>query len=71
MINVPESTASPCIGVCTIDEDSGFCLGCARSLPEVANWRRFSDTQKGELLRKLPQRRQELLAAGVELRGVK
>ncbi|MFQ0813042.1 hypothetical protein AVM02_15260 [Brucella anthropi] len=30
--------ASPCILVCTIDPETGFCLGCARTLDEIARW---------------------------------
>lgn len=70
MSNDPSlSVASPCIGVCTIDEDSGFCLGCARSLKEVAAWRRLTDSQKQAVLNALPERKRALLAAGVDMRG--
>ena len=30
--------ASPCIDVCKIDEASGLCLGCWRTLAEIAAW---------------------------------
>ena len=29
---------SPCIGVCRLDEGTGFCLGCGRTGLEVAEW---------------------------------
>jgi predicted Fe-S protein YdhL (DUF1289 family) len=29
---------SPCVGVCRLDEKSGFCLGCARTRAEIASW---------------------------------
>lgn len=29
---------SPCIGVCTIDETTGFCQGCFRTLEEIQGW---------------------------------
>ena len=28
----------PCIGVCSIDEESGYCLGCSRTEEEVYKW---------------------------------
>ncbi len=28
----------PCIGVCSIDLDSGYCLGCSRTLKEIFKW---------------------------------
>lgn len=65
----PLSVASPCIGVCTLDEDSGFCLGCARDMKEVTAWRRLTDAQKAAILADLPRRRARLIAAGVEMRG--
>ena len=29
---------SPCIGVCTIHEETGWCYGCMRTRGEVAGW---------------------------------
>ena len=29
---------SPCISVCKMDEDSGLCLGCLRTLDEIRLW---------------------------------
>ena len=28
----------PCIGVCSIDLNSGYCLGCSRTLEEIYKW---------------------------------
>ena len=28
----------PCIGVCSIDDDSDYCLGCSRTLVEIYAW---------------------------------
>ncbi|MBD3765486.1 MAG: DUF1289 domain-containing protein, partial [Rhodobacterales bacterium] len=33
------SLVSPCTGVCRMDQDSGLCLGCARTSEEIALWR--------------------------------
>lgn len=65
----PSDVPSPCIGVCTIDEDTGFCLGCARSLQEVAGWRRLDAAQKQRLVEALPERKRKLRAMGVDMRG--
>lgn len=32
------TTASPCIGICKLDDATGFCLGCARTGDEIADW---------------------------------
>jgi predicted Fe-S protein YdhL (DUF1289 family) len=29
---------SPCVSVCVMDPDSGYCRGCYRSLDEIAAW---------------------------------
>ncbi|HAH11902.1 MAG TPA: DUF1289 domain-containing protein, partial [Alphaproteobacteria bacterium] len=29
---------SPCIRVCTIEPVSGYCRGCGRTMPEIAQW---------------------------------
>ena len=28
----------PCIGVCSIDDNSGYCFGCSRTEEEVYKW---------------------------------
>jgi uncharacterized protein len=49
--------ASPCTSVCTIDQRSGLCAGCFRTLDEIAAWGRLSDDEKRSVLRELPSRR--------------
>lgn len=66
--NAPDSVASPCINVCTIDEESGLCLGCARSLQEVARWRRFSDDQKRAVVNQLTERKRIMKESGADIR---
>ena len=49
--------ASPCTSVCTIDQASGLCAGCFRTLDEIANWIRLSDEEKRAVVGALPARR--------------
>jgi len=37
---------SPCQGVCRLDERSGLCAGCLRTLNEIGAWSRLSDDDK-------------------------
>ncbi|MBB5701592.1 hypothetical protein FHS76_001443 [Ochrobactrum daejeonense] len=37
---------SPCILICTIDAETGFCLGCARTLDEIAQWSSMSADER-------------------------
>ena len=41
--------ASPCIGVCSLDAQ-GSCVGCLRSLDEIARWMSMSDGERLEYL---------------------
>ena len=34
---------SPCISVCAIDETTGLCAGCLRTLDEIAVWSVLDD----------------------------
>ena len=44
---------SPCVAVCKIDHESGYCIGCNRTLEEIANWSSFNDIQKKKILMKV------------------
>ncbi len=33
-----QEVQSPCIGVCSVDEMTGFCQGCYRTLEEIQGW---------------------------------
>lgn len=38
--------ASPCIGICMMDDTLGHCLGCGRTRAEIGRWLRFTIGQK-------------------------
>lgn len=42
--------ASPCTLVCTIDAASGLCVGCARTLDEIARWGVIDDDERRAIL---------------------
>lgn len=48
--------ASPCIGVCRIDPATGWCVGCRRSLDEIAAWGALDDRARREVLRRVAER---------------
>jgi predicted Fe-S protein YdhL (DUF1289 family) len=56
---------SPCIGICTLDEASGYCLGCGRTGAEVGDWIAMSEGQRDAVWEKLPER---LAALSVRVR---
>jgi len=52
--------ATPCIKVCLVDGESGLCLGCYRTLKEVASWASLTDAARSEVMADLPQRRSRI-----------
>lgn len=37
---------SPCVNVCQLDPRTGWCLGCHRTIDEIAAWSRLDDAGK-------------------------
>lgn len=56
----PRSIASPCVMVCTVDGASGLCLGCLRSLQEIATWSRMTDEGRAAVMADLPGRKSRI-----------
>ncbi|MDO1584655.1 DUF1289 domain-containing protein [Rhizobium oryzicola] len=54
---------SPCILVCSLDPASGLCMGCGRSLDEIASWSSLGDHERLALMESLPERLQALNAS--------
>jgi predicted Fe-S protein YdhL (DUF1289 family) len=47
---------TPCIEICDIDAASGLCIGCGRSLDEIARWADMSAEQRRAIMAILPAR---------------
>jgi uncharacterized protein len=62
-INDTEDVPSPCISVCRVDADSGWCDGCLRTLGEISAWSRLSNDGKRGVWRIIEQRATAKLAA--------
>jgi predicted Fe-S protein YdhL (DUF1289 family) len=48
--------STPCIKVCAVSGQSGLCVGCGRSLPEIASWGRLSEAERLAIMAELPAR---------------
>ena len=46
-----------------MDEDDRYCLGCKRTLSEIARWGEMRETEQAEVLAQLPARRAETAEA--------
>jgi uncharacterized protein len=49
--------ASPCISVCRIDPVTGLCIGCARTLEEIAAWSTLDDAARRDVWTAIATRR--------------
>jgi uncharacterized protein len=47
---------SPCIGVCSMDDLSGLCLGCYRTLQEIQGWWDLDNTGKQAVVEQASER---------------
>jgi uncharacterized protein len=53
-------TPSPCINVCKMHPDLGWCEGCGRSIDEIAAWGSLDDAAKWRVWKLLPKRNEAL-----------
>ena len=51
---------SPCIKVCQMDPQRGVCLGCCRTLDEIAHWSSMNEDDQVKVMKDLPARRKRL-----------
>ena len=52
--------ASPCTGICKLDDKTGWCLGCGRNRSEMDNWRFQSEECRQQIWKKIPLRLDKL-----------
>jgi uncharacterized protein len=52
-----EGPPSPCISLCQIDDTTGLCLGCRRTIDEIRDWIIMPKEEREKLLEALAQRR--------------
>ena len=45
-LNFAQTVPSPCMSVCQMDEASGLCEGCLRTINEIAQWGNADDAYK-------------------------
>jgi hypothetical protein len=53
------SNDTPCIAVCMMDPRTDLCLGCGRTLPEIARWHRMDSAERQAVMAQLASRMDE------------
>ena len=51
-----DDVPSPCVSICALDASQTLCLGCGRTLHEIATWVEMSADQKRAVVASLPAR---------------
>lgn len=54
-MNDSKPVASPCIAVCSLNDDS-LCIGCWRTVDEIAEWRDLDDAARRAVLQRCGER---------------
>lgn len=54
---MPPPVVTPCVKVCVVDGPTGLCLGCFRTLGEIAGWGALDEDRRAEIMAELPERR--------------
>lgn len=60
---VSTGVASPCCSVCKMNDRSGLCEGCYRTIDEIIAWSKMADDDKRRVWQLLPARRQAVANA--------
>jgi predicted Fe-S protein YdhL (DUF1289 family) len=51
---------TPCVNVCLLDEEIGLCVGCGRTMGEIAGWASMTDPERSAVMAALPARLERL-----------
>ena len=51
-----DEVESPCVKVCVIHRETGLCVGCRRTIDEIAAWGRMDNEDRRRLVAELPSR---------------
>jgi len=54
------SINSPCINICVIHAETGFCQGCYRTVDEISKWMDLPPSDRVNIVRQLERRRQSV-----------
>jgi len=47
---------SPCVKICQLDHAKGLCVGCLRTIGEIARWSQMTGEERRRIMADLPKR---------------
>ena len=47
---------TPCVKICVVDPETGFCIGCGRTRAEIGGWLSMSSDERRSVMDGLPDR---------------
>ena len=47
---------TPCVKICVVDPETGFCIGCGRTRMEIAGWISMAPAERHTIMESLPER---------------
>lgn len=59
----PSPVSTPCIKVCAVSGQTGLCIGCGRTLAEIAGWGAMDEAKRKAIMAELPDRQAALAKA--------
>jgi predicted Fe-S protein YdhL (DUF1289 family) len=63
MAHTATAIESPCRSICIVHPMHELCMGCGRSLDEIAGWIDFDDAERRRIMAQLPARLRMLPSA--------
>jgi uncharacterized protein len=65
MSTIEADVNTPCNRVCALHPVSGLCMGCGRSVAEIAGWIGFDDKERLAIMARLPMRLAAMAGANI------
>lgn len=63
MIEYVPVIESPCVDICVMDGATDWCLGCGRTIDEIARWGMTDAADRAAVMAELPERMARLEGA--------
>lgn len=54
-----QEITSPCVGICSVDDLSGLCVGCFRNMDEISQWWDMNEAQRSKVMSQLVDRQMD------------